>query len=316
MSIGAASSRDPRKLQLALRGSGQALYVGIAEDTFVVASEPYGVIEECDRYLRMDGETPGNPQNPTASRGQVIELDGSAAGEIAGIRRAAYDGTPLPVVEKKVVIDLLPALRAGGGWTSDKPEGFAVLGDRGSWVFTGDTAPNPALWQRDLSSKVKQATAALLLQEAAEKTVRAGQEAAAVMAAAALTRDVILGHRADTKAARGLMARLLGELEACTLRPDALAALLEKAGQDLDAAGRLALRAQVAQLAQLHNRVGSMRQLADTLGKLHTAERKAFGIQDDEGGSDPLDNATEAELEAELAALEAQTAAPGLRLVG
>ncbi len=26
--------------------------------------------------------------------------------------------------------------------------GFAVLGDRGSWVFTGDTAPNPALWQR------------------------------------------------------------------------------------------------------------------------------------------------------------------------
>lgn len=179
-----------------------------------------------------------------------------------------------------------------------------------------DRERNPAAWQRDLSGKVKQATAALLLQEAAQNTVRAGQEAAAVMAAAALTRDVILGHRADTKAARGLMARLLGELEACTLRPDALAALLEKAGQDLDAAGRLALRAQVAQLAQLHNRVGSMRQLADTLGKLHTAERKAFGIQDDEGGSDPLDNATEAELEAELAALEAQTAAPGLRLVG
>ncbi len=26
--------------------------------------------------------------------------------------------------------------------------GFAVLADQGSWVFTGDTAANPALWQR------------------------------------------------------------------------------------------------------------------------------------------------------------------------
>jgi cAMP phosphodiesterase len=26
--------------------------------------------------------------------------------------------------------------------------GFAVKGDRGYWVFTGDTGPNPALWER------------------------------------------------------------------------------------------------------------------------------------------------------------------------
>jgi ribonuclease BN (tRNA processing enzyme) len=26
--------------------------------------------------------------------------------------------------------------------------GFAVLHDAGAWVFTGDTGPNPALWQR------------------------------------------------------------------------------------------------------------------------------------------------------------------------
>ena len=102
VAIAAASSREPKRLQLALRGSGQALYVGVAEDTFVVASEPYGVIEECERYLRMDGETPGNPQNAAASRGQVIVLDGAEAGELAGIRRAAYDGTPLPVVDKNL----------------------------------------------------------------------------------------------------------------------------------------------------------------------------------------------------------------------
>ena len=66
--------RDPDRLCLALRGSGQALYVGLAEDAFIVASEPYGVVEETSHYLRMDGETPADPDNPTASRGQIIEL--------------------------------------------------------------------------------------------------------------------------------------------------------------------------------------------------------------------------------------------------
>ncbi|MCR9244268.1 MAG: SIS domain-containing protein [bacterium] len=97
VAIGAATACAPDQLALALRGSGQALYVGVTEDTFVIASEPYGVIEECDRYLRMDGETPGNPDNPSASRGQVVVLDRAHAGTIAGMTRLAYDGTPLPL---------------------------------------------------------------------------------------------------------------------------------------------------------------------------------------------------------------------------
>jgi glucosamine--fructose-6-phosphate aminotransferase (isomerizing) len=100
VAIAAVSTREPDRLALALRGSGQALYVGVAEDTFVVASEPYGVIEECSRYLRMDGETPGNAQHAAASRGQVVVLDRTRAGELAGITRLAYDGTPLPVEER------------------------------------------------------------------------------------------------------------------------------------------------------------------------------------------------------------------------
>ena len=99
VAIGAASTSEPGKLALALRGSGQALYIGLAEDTYVIASEPYGVIEECPRYLRMDGETPGNPDNPAASRGQVVVLDREGAGEVAGITRIAYDSTELPVQE-------------------------------------------------------------------------------------------------------------------------------------------------------------------------------------------------------------------------
>ncbi|MBC8090583.1 MAG: esterase-like activity of phytase family protein [Pseudonocardia sp.] len=38
-------------------------------------------------------------------------------------------GTPLPVVTKGTVIDLLPALRAGGGVVADKPEGVTVTDD-------------------------------------------------------------------------------------------------------------------------------------------------------------------------------------------
>jgi glucosamine--fructose-6-phosphate aminotransferase (isomerizing) len=102
VAIAAATTREPQRLALALRGSGQALYVGTAEDTFVVASEPYGVIEECDRYLRMDGETPGNPQNAAASRGQVVVLEQKQAGEVGGITRLAYDGTVLPVADKNL----------------------------------------------------------------------------------------------------------------------------------------------------------------------------------------------------------------------
>ena len=99
VAIGAASTNEPDKLALALRGSGQALYIGLAEDTYVIASEPYGVIEDCERYLRMDGESPGNPDNPAASRGQVVVLDRKGAGEVAGITRQAYDATELPVAD-------------------------------------------------------------------------------------------------------------------------------------------------------------------------------------------------------------------------
>ncbi|MGE0143680.1 MAG: SIS domain-containing protein [Planctomycetota bacterium] len=97
VAIAANSAEAPGEILLALRGSGQALYVGVTEDAYVVASEPYGVIEECPRYLRMDGETPGNPNNPTASRGQVIRLSREDAGSVLGIHRESYDGTPLPV---------------------------------------------------------------------------------------------------------------------------------------------------------------------------------------------------------------------------
>ncbi len=102
VAIAVAAADEPHLLALSLRGSGQALYVGLAEDTFVIASEPYGVIEECTHYLRMDGESPGNLANPAGSRGQVIVLDRAHAGEAAFIARCSYDGTPLPIEQRQL----------------------------------------------------------------------------------------------------------------------------------------------------------------------------------------------------------------------
>jgi len=97
VAIGAAIADAPDRLLLALRGSGQALYVGLADDAFIVASEPYGLVEETSIYLRLDGETPSDPDNPVASRGQIVELAAERAGTVEGIGRWSYDGTELPV---------------------------------------------------------------------------------------------------------------------------------------------------------------------------------------------------------------------------
>ena len=53
-------------------------------------------------------------------------------------------------------IEVLPALH------TVPAVGYAVLGRHGAWVFTGDTGPNPALWQRLASLKV----AALVIETA------------------------------------------------------------------------------------------------------------------------------------------------------
>lgn len=104
VAIAANASAQPGRIQLALRGSGQALYVGLDDDVFVVASEPYGVVEDTSRYLRLDGETPADPDDPAGTRGQVVELDASRAGSVEGIVRFAYDGTPLPVADSELSV--------------------------------------------------------------------------------------------------------------------------------------------------------------------------------------------------------------------
>ncbi|HEU4867727.1 MAG TPA: SIS domain-containing protein [Actinomycetota bacterium] len=91
MAIVASSAIAPEKLHLAVRGSGQGLYVGLAEDAFVVASEPYGVIEEAESYLRIDGDN---------TAGRLVILDANGAGTVEGIDRRGYDGRVVEVTDE------------------------------------------------------------------------------------------------------------------------------------------------------------------------------------------------------------------------
>ncbi len=99
VAIAAHVSVMPDVVALALRGSGQALYVGATGPSYVVASEPYGLVEECRQYVRLDGETPSDPANPVGSRGQVMLVGAptGAVAELTALRRCSYDGTELPV---------------------------------------------------------------------------------------------------------------------------------------------------------------------------------------------------------------------------
>ncbi len=52
--------------------------------------------------------------------------------------------TWLPVVDKGLVRDLLPLLRADGGWVQDKVEGLAVAGDGRTHAVTDNDAVDDA----------------------------------------------------------------------------------------------------------------------------------------------------------------------------
>ena len=91
--IAMVSNLEPGKVFLALKGSGQSLYVGIAPDQYVFSSELYGLVEMTPHFLKMDGEK----HSPAAegSAGQIFILDQESAGGLAGISACFYDGAPL-----------------------------------------------------------------------------------------------------------------------------------------------------------------------------------------------------------------------------
>lgn len=207
VATGAVSSREPHRLAISLRGSGQALYVGCTEDTFVVASEPYGVIEECERYLRLDGETPGNPANPSASRGQVVVLDRHHAGSVAGIARHAFDGTALPVTERH--------LAAAAVTTRDI--------DRGEFrhYLLKEISQSPASFQKTLRGRIVQRGERL---QVALPPASLPEAVAAGLAAGRFRKLLVIGQGTAAVAGQAVAAAVAEALAATSIAVQALPA--------------------------------------------------------------------------------------------
>lgn len=84
----------PGKFFLAQRGSGQAVFVGLAEDHYLPTSEVYGFVEETSAFVKLDGEKVMEGTNgPT--QGQIFILNQESDGGLEGIQAMYYDGTPI-----------------------------------------------------------------------------------------------------------------------------------------------------------------------------------------------------------------------------
>ncbi|MEN6473285.1 MAG: SIS domain-containing protein [Syntrophaceae bacterium] len=99
--IAMESNLEPGKVFLALHGSGQSLFVGLAKAQFLFASEVYGLVEETPYFIKMDGESRRNEDDP-ASMGQVFILNNDQGPGLAGIEAVSYDGHPLTLTPSDI----------------------------------------------------------------------------------------------------------------------------------------------------------------------------------------------------------------------
>jgi glucosamine--fructose-6-phosphate aminotransferase (isomerizing) len=97
------TTADPDRLYLALKGSGQSLFVGLMNQGYVFASELYGVVEQTPRFIRMDGTAERVPGHPETA-GQILILDKKGNGDWQAIRALAFDGSLLELSKKECKI--------------------------------------------------------------------------------------------------------------------------------------------------------------------------------------------------------------------
>jgi glucosamine--fructose-6-phosphate aminotransferase (isomerizing) len=91
----------PGKLFLAHKGGGQAIFVGLADEHVMPASEIYGFIEETQEYIKLDGEREVQGKSGT-TKGQLLVLSQESTGKLDGIQAMYYDGTPLELKESDI----------------------------------------------------------------------------------------------------------------------------------------------------------------------------------------------------------------------
>jgi glucosamine--fructose-6-phosphate aminotransferase (isomerizing) len=91
----------PGKIFLAQKGSGQALFVGIAANYFMPTSEVYGFVEETQDYIKLDGETIVQGRRGS-TQGQIFILNQQSHGGLEGITACYYDGTPIDLTDNDI----------------------------------------------------------------------------------------------------------------------------------------------------------------------------------------------------------------------
>jgi len=214
VAIGVASAEAPSQLFLALRGSGQGLYIGLADDCYIVASEPYGVVEETARYVRMDGE----------HGGEIVMLDGAHAGQLDGIVRIAYDGSDLPVSAADVS-------------TAEVTTRDINRGDFPHFLLK-EISEAPLSFAKTLRGKIVEREG-LLCADVGQRALP--DDVAARLAAGTITRIRVIGQGTAAVAGQSTAA-ILDELTDATLDVDAITATeLSGFGMRLDMSDTLAI---------------------------------------------------------------------------
>ncbi len=82
------SNLAPDKIFLAQKGSGQAIFVGIAPDHYIAASELYGIIEETQSFIKLQGK----------DKGQIVTLSQNSTGSVSGIESYFYNKDPIKII--------------------------------------------------------------------------------------------------------------------------------------------------------------------------------------------------------------------------
>ena len=91
----------PGKLFLAQKGSGQTIFVGLADNFYMSSSEVYGFVEETSRFIKMNGEKTVDGKNGK-TQGQIWVLNQDSPGGLKGIDGCYYDGTPVTFSEEDI----------------------------------------------------------------------------------------------------------------------------------------------------------------------------------------------------------------------
>jgi glutamine---fructose-6-phosphate transaminase (isomerizing) len=87
----------PGKMFLALKGSGQSIYVGMNADQYMFSSELYGLVEVMPRFVKMNGESESG-----SAAGQIFILDQNSGGGLTGLSACFYDGTTFELTASRL----------------------------------------------------------------------------------------------------------------------------------------------------------------------------------------------------------------------